>query len=75
MGGMESGTIQLLSLPALAKALSLPAGWLRAEADAGRIPHLRIGNNRYRFNLDAVTRTLTKRASAVGITAGVSHDQ
>jgi hypothetical protein len=52
----------LLSLPALAKALHLPEEWLKAEADAGRIPHLRIGG-RYRFNLVAVTRVLSERAA------------
>jgi excisionase family DNA binding protein len=62
MTGMENTTPQLLSLPALATALKLPDGWIKAEADAGRIPHLRIGN-RYRFNLDAVIRALAERAA------------
>jgi excisionase family DNA binding protein len=53
----------LLSLPELSKLLHLPEDWLRAEADAGRIPHLRIGK-RYRFNRDAVVRTLAERAAA-----------
>jgi excisionase family DNA binding protein len=59
---MEVTTPQLLSLPALAKALNLPEGWLRAEADAGRIPHLRVGK-RYRFNLGAVIHVLSERAA------------
>jgi excisionase family DNA binding protein len=59
---MEPTIPLLLSLPALAKALNLPEEWIRAEADAGRIPHLRIGT-RYRFNPDAVVRTLAARAA------------
>ena len=62
MRGMENTTPQLLSLPTLATALKLPEKWIKAEADAGRIPHLRIGK-RYRFNLDAVIRTLAERAA------------
>ncbi|MBN2447728.1 MAG: helix-turn-helix domain-containing protein [Phycisphaerae bacterium] len=59
---MRNDTPQLLSLPALARVLNLPEGWIRSEADAGRIPHLRIGK-RYRFNHDAVVRNLTERAA------------
>jgi excisionase family DNA binding protein len=62
---MDTTTNQFLSLPALAKALGLPEEWIRAEADAGRIPHLRIGK-RYRFNRDAVTRNLSERAARSG---------
>jgi excisionase family DNA binding protein len=59
---MENTTTQILSLPALARALNLPEGWIKAEADAGRITHLRIGR-RYRFNPEAVLRTLAERAA------------
>lgn len=62
IGGMKNEPLQLLSLPALAQALNLPEGWIKTEADAGRIPHLRIGK-RYRFNLEAVIRTLAARAA------------
>jgi excisionase family DNA binding protein len=62
---METTTAQLLSLPALATALNLPEAWIKAEADAGRLPHLRIGT-RYRFNRDAVLRTLAERAAVSG---------
>jgi len=55
-------TPSLLSLPALAKYLNLPEDWLKAEALGGRIPHLQIGN-RFRFNLDAVIRTLADLAA------------
>jgi len=33
-----------LYLGAMARRLRVPATWLRAEADAGRIPHLRAGS-------------------------------
>ena len=65
LGGMKNGNTQLLSLPALALALNLPETWIKAEADAGRIPHLRIGK-RYRFNSEAVVRTLAERAANGG---------
>lgn len=62
---MRNRNPQLLSLPALAQALNLPESWIKAEADADRIPHLRIGK-RYRFNLEAVVRTLADRAADGG---------
>jgi hypothetical protein len=52
----------LLSLPALADALKLPERWLQAEADAGRIPCLKI-ERKYRFNLAAVEAALAERAA------------
>lgn len=51
------------SLEALAAALALPKGWLRDEADAGRIPCLMVGTRR-RFDLQAVRDALAKRAAA-----------
>ncbi len=57
---MESEKI--LTLAELAEALRLPYRWLRAEADAGRIPHLRAGK-KYRFVLPAVERALAARAA------------
>jgi excisionase family DNA binding protein len=65
LGDMQNGTSELLSLPALAEALKLPESWIKAEADAGRIPHLKIGK-RYRFNRDAVFGALAKRAAQGG---------
>jgi excisionase family DNA binding protein len=69
MRGMNN-TTHLLSLPVLAKTMNLPEGWIKAEADAGRLPHLRIGK-RYRFNLDAVIRALSERAALTS--EGVSY--
>jgi len=62
---MENGNSQLLSLPDLAQTLKLPEGWIKAEADAGRIPHLRIGK-RYRFNREKVIAVLAQRAALTG---------
>ena len=68
---MEYENTQLLSLPELARALNLPESWIKAEANAGRIPHLRIGK-RYRFNSETVIRALAERAAKGGKEAG--HD-
>jgi excisionase family DNA binding protein len=62
---MENINEQLLSLPALAEALKLPERWIKAEADAGRFPHLKIGK-RYRFNRETVVAVLAERAAASG---------
>lgn len=61
LADMENFSSQLLSLPALAEALKIPQRWIKAEADAGRIPHLRIGR-RYRFNRATVVAVLSRRA-------------
>jgi excisionase family DNA binding protein len=66
---MEPCNKQLLSLPALAEVFKLPDSWIKAEADAGRIPHLKIGK-RYRFNRDAVERALAERAAQSGKAVG-----
>lgn len=64
LGGMINNTSHLLSLPELADALKLPQGWIKSEADAGRIPNLRIGK-RYRFNREAVVAALLARAGDI----------
>lgn len=71
LGRMQNDNPQLVSLPALAEALKLPERWIKAEADAGRIPHLRIGK-RYRFNRKAVEAALAQRAGQSG--EGVEHE-
>lgn len=63
--GMENNDTRLLSLPALAETLKLPERWIKAEAEAGRIPHLKIGK-RYRFNREAVVAVLAQRAAQDG---------
>ena len=49
------------SLEAMAAALALPKAWLRDEADAGRIPCLRV-NSRRMFDLQSVRDSLAERA-------------
>ncbi len=49
-----------LHLGAMARRLRLPAKWLRAEAEAGRIPHLRAGAVLL-FDPDAVERVVLER--------------
>ncbi len=55
-------TALLLNIVELALELGLPREWLKAEAEAGRIPCLRVGR-RLRFNLRAVERALSERAA------------
>jgi len=51
---------KLLSLNNISDQTGLPASWLRTEADAGRIPCLRVGSRRM-FNLAAVMKALADR--------------
>jgi len=51
-----------LSLRSLSRELSIAIGWLKAEADAGRIPCLRAGRRRL-FSLEAVRQALLRRAA------------
>jgi len=53
---------ELLSLPRAARRLGVTARWLRAEADAGRVPCLRA-DSRYVFDLAALTRAIADRAA------------
>jgi hypothetical protein len=54
-----------LPLRRAAVRLGVPAAWLRAEADAGRVPHLRVGR-RLLVNPQAVERVLLERAQQAG---------
>ena len=58
---MEADT--LVTLLDLARSLRLPVPWLREEADAGRIPCLKVGRRRL-FSLDAVRAALAERAAS-----------
>jgi hypothetical protein len=42
--------------------LGVPQAWLKREAEAGRLPCLKIGKS-LRFNLDAVRNALNDRAA------------
>ncbi len=46
----------------LARRFGLPAAWFKAEAEAGRLPCLRVGS-RFIFNIKAVEAALAERAS------------
>lgn len=53
---------ELLSLARMARCLGVTQQWLRAEADACRVPRLKAGN-RYLFNTEAVQKALADRAA------------
>lgn len=57
-----------VTLRALAKRLCLPATWLKAETDRGRIPCLRAGR-RCLYNVEAVEQCLLNRAVTNGFQA------
>jgi hypothetical protein len=61
---------RLLNLGQLALDLGLSREWLRIEAEAGRIPCLRV-DDRLRFNLAAVEQALLERAG--GLTTGKAN--
>lgn len=52
---------EVLTLPRMARRLGVTARWLRAEAEAGRVPCLRAGT-RFLFNPVAVQEALARRA-------------
>ena len=51
----------LTPLSTTARLLRVPSDWLRAEAEAGRLPHLRAGKALL-FDLDLIERLLLERA-------------
>jgi hypothetical protein len=54
-------TARLLPLNIVARRLRVPVRWLRAEAEAGRVPALRAGTQ-YLCDLVAVEAVLLERA-------------
>lgn len=54
----------LLPLTAMARRLRVPAKWLRAEAEAGRISHLKAGRALL-FDPETVAAILRERAQRV----------
>ena len=56
---------KLVNVLGLSRRLRLPAAWLRAEAEARRIPSLRAGR-RLLFSVEAVERALLDRAARGG---------
>lgn len=57
---MSDDTNKPLYLGAMARRLRVPATWLRLEAEAGRIPHLRAGSTLL-FDPETVERTIRDR--------------
>lgn len=53
---------QLCNTGQLARHLRVRASWIIAEAEAGRIPHVRVGDG-FMFDVLAVEAALLKRAS------------
>jgi len=62
---MDRTDTTFITLNRLSTETGLPAAWLRAEADAERIPSLRAGR-RLMFNREAVEAALIERARQGG---------
>jgi hypothetical protein len=60
---METVEKKPATLSQMARSLRVPVGWLRAEADAGRVPCLHAGKARL-FDPETVARVLKERAAA-----------
>lgn len=58
----EQHTPQLVPLGVMARLLHVPTKWLRAEAEAGRVPALRAGD-RFVFRPDVVSPLVAERAA------------
>ena len=57
----------------LSQQLGLSPAWLKAEANAGRIPHLVVGRRRL-FHLEQVEEILLQRARSDGSTKGIDSE-
>jgi hypothetical protein len=58
---------RILPLNVVARRLRLPVRWLRAEAEAGRIPSLRA-DNQFLCDPEAVEAALLERARRTALT-------
>jgi len=56
---------KILPLYAVARRFHVPPKWLRAEAEADRVPHLKAGKT-ILLNPDIVEKLLVERASKGG---------
>jgi hypothetical protein len=65
---METTRSRLLPLNVIARRLRVPVRWLRAEAQAGRIPTLRA-DNKYLCDFEAVESALLQRARGEAVDA------
>lgn len=59
---MDQEQNSLIGLAPLATRLGLPMRWIRQEAEAKRLPHVKAGR-RLLFNPDAVEHVLAERAA------------
>lgn len=55
-----------IGIAELSRKLHLPAGWIKDEAMAGRLPHLKVGR-RLIFEEQAVRTELARRAAREGV--------
>ena len=70
---MTDDTPKLVPLGVMARRLRVRSAWLRAEAEAGRLPHVPADPGPL-FDPQVVERVLLERARAVPATReGVSH--
>lgn len=58
---------RLLPIGPMARRLRVTVRWLRAEAEAGRVPHLKAGKV-ILFNPETVEKVLLERARKEGLT-------
>lgn len=64
---------KLLPLPRMARRLGVPAYWLRAETDSGRLPCVRAGAARL-FDAVLVERLLLERARGEATEADIDGE-
>lgn len=55
-------TERFLPLGQVASRLGIPVAWLKAEAAAGRVPHLRVSRNSLLLRVSDVEQSLLERA-------------
>ena len=66
--------LALLPLSKMARELGVPKDWLRAEAEAKRLPAVRAGDGCFLFHPPTVERLLVERASQVQTEGAVEAD-
>lgn len=57
---MPNAIAKYVPLHELAARLRLPKSWIKSEADAGRLPHIKAGRH-IRFSFEAVEAALLER--------------
>lgn len=64
-GMHDSNTKRPLTLGPMARRLRVPSSWLRSEAEAGRIPHLKAGKTLL-FDAETVEGIVLERVRQAG---------